>query len=195
MQYLKSVVFILLISSFSIALFGQTSYQLDTAHTFVNFGVERFMVGEVTGRFNGFEGTVVYNPEDLSQTTIDVTISVKSIDTGLDIRDGHLKSAIWLDAENHPKMTFKSKKIAQSEGQTMITADLTIRGITQEVTFPVVMKGPFKDPTQANTLGLSADLIVNRQDFGISMDKKMMNGHSFIGDEVKISIRALAMTR
>ncbi|MEM9545923.1 MAG: YceI family protein [Bacteroidota bacterium] len=195
MQHLKSLLFTFLITGFSIPLSAQTTYQLDPGHTFVNFGVERFMVCEVTGRFNEFAGTIAYHPDDISQTFIDVTIDVKSIDTGLEIRDGHLKSAIWLDADNHPNMTFKSKKVEQSEDQMMITADLTIRGVTREVTFPMKIKGPFKDPTQATTLGLSADAVINRQDFGISMDKKMMNGHSFIGDEVKISIRALAMIK
>ena len=171
---------------------AQTTYQLDKIHTFVNFGVERFMVGEVTGRFNDFEGTVVYNSEDPQQTEITVSIDVKSIDTGFEVRDGHLKSNIWLDAEKYPEITFTSKSIQIETDNLMLTADLTIHGITKEVTFPILIKGPFVDPTQSNTIGLSGELVVDRQDFGISMDKKMLNGHSFIGDEVKISIRALA---
>ena len=171
---------------------AQTTYQLDKIHTFVNFGVERFMVGEVTGRFNDFEGTVVYNSEDPLQTEITVSIDVKSIDTGFEVRDGHLKSNIWLDAEKYPEITFTSKSIQIETDNLMLTADLTIHGITKEVTFPILIKGPFVDPTQSNTIGLSGELVVDRQDFGISMDKKMLNGHSFIGDEVKISIRALA---
>ncbi len=192
MQKLTTLFFVLLFFSISQTLFSQTTYQLDPTHTFINFGIERFMVGEVTGRFNEFEGTVVYNPEDLSHTVIDVSIKVKSIDTGLEVRDGHLKSNIWLNAEKYPEMTFKSKKVFMSEGQTQIIADLTIHGVTQEIAFPITVKGPFTDPTQSNTLGLSADIVVNRQDFGITMDKKMINGHLFIGNEVRISIRALA---
>ena len=171
---------------------AQTTYQIDKIHTFVNFGVERFMVGEVTGRFNDFVGTVVHNTENILQTKINVSIDVKSIDTGFEVRDGHLKSNIWLDAEKYPEITFTSKSLEKTEENLMLTADLTIHGITREVTFPISIKGPFVDPTQSNTIGLSGELIVNRQDFGISMDKKMLNGHSFIGDDVKISIRALA---
>jgi len=191
----KSITLFIVLLSFSISpsLFSQTTYQLDPVHTFINFGVERFMVGEVTGRFNEFEGTVVYNPENPGQTAIDVSIKVKSIDTGLEMRDGHLKSNIWLNAEKYPEIRFKSKKLFKSEEGTQITADLTIHGVTQEVTFPITIKGPFTDPTQTNTLGLSADVVINRQDFGISMDKKMVNGHLFIGNEVRIGIRALAM--
>lgn len=172
---------------------AQHTYQLDPIHTFVNFGVERFMVGEVTGHFNEFSGTIHYNPKDISQTNISATIQVESIDTGFETRDGHLKSSIWLDAENYPDMVFKSKKVDLVEEQLMITADLTIHGVTKELTFPVDVKGPFDDPTKNTTLGLSADLQINRQDFGITFSKKMDNGHLFIGNEVLISIRALAV--
>ena len=192
MQQLKTLVFLFIVICFSQTVISQSTYQIDPTHTFVNFEVERFMVGEVTGRFNEFEGSVVYDPDDLAQANIDVTIQVKSIDTGLEIRDGHLKSNIWLNAEKYPEIKFKSKKVYLSGEQILIAADLTIHGITKELTFPVTIKGPFMDPTQTTTLGLSADLIINRQDFGILMDKKMINGHSFIGNEVKISIRALA---
>lgn len=192
MQKLNTLFFSLLFFAISQSLTAQKTYQLDPTHTFINFGVERFMVGEVTGRFNEFSGTIVYNPEDLSQTRMDVSIKVKSIDTGLEVRDGHLKSNIWLDAEKYPEIKFKSKKVFISDGRTQVTADLTIHGITNEVTFPITIKGPFKDPTQTNTLGLSGEVMVNRQDFGISMDKVMTNGHLFIGNEVRISIRALA---
>ncbi|MEL6559195.1 MAG: YceI family protein [Bacteroidota bacterium] len=192
MLQLKTLAFLFSIISFSSTLSAQSIYQIDPTHTFVNFEVERFMVGEVTGRFNEFQGSVQYNPDDVKQTNIDVTIQVKSIDTGLELRDGHLKSNIWLDAEKYPEIKFRSKKVYLSGEQILIDADLTIHGTTREVTFPMVVKGPFKDPTQANTIGLTADLIINREDFGILMDKKMTNGHLFIGNEVKISIRALA---
>ncbi len=177
------------------SLTAQTTYQLDIPHTFINFGVERFMVGEVTGRFNEFEGKVIYNPEDLSQTIIDVTIKTESIDTGFEVRDGHLKGNTWLDVEKFPRINFKSKKIFLVDDQTQITADLTIHGVTKEVTFPLTIKGPFVDPTKSNSIGLSGELIINRQDFGIIFSKKMDNGHLFIGNEVKINIRALAISK
>ena len=176
-----------------IHLNAQENYQLDPAHTFINFGVERFMVGEVTGRFTDFSGTITYNKDDLSQLDIEVSIKVVSIDTGLEVRDGHLKSNIWLDALKYPEIHFKSKKVQVVDNQTIMTGDLSIHGVTQEITFPFTFKGPFKDPTQSLTIGLAADLTINRQDYGITFSRKMDNGHLFIGNEVKLNIRALGV--
>ena len=189
----KYAIVFFLFSCFSTIGHSQSTYQIDVTHTFINFGVERFMVGEVTGRFNEFSGYLSYNPEDLNQTKIEVSIKTGSIDTGFEIRDGHLKSNVWLDAEKFPEINFKSKRVFLKNDQTFITGDLIIHGVKQEVTFPIVIKGPFIDPTNSKTIAITGELIVNRQDFGITFSKKMDNGHLFIGNEVKISIRALAV--
>lgn len=192
MQNFKTyILFFLLLGSIT-STQAQQTFQLDSGHTFINFAVERFMVGEVTGRFNEFSGTIQFDENDWSKFQAEVSIKVESIDTGLEVRDGHLKSDIWLDAAKYPEITFKSKKVEMEEEQLFMTADLTIHGTTQEIRFPFTLKGPFTDPTKSLTIGLTTDLIVNRQDYGIAFSRKMDNGHLFIGNEVKISIRALA---
>ena len=100
---------------------------------------------------------------------------------------------MWLDTENHDELTFRSSNIKSEDGQWFIEGDLTIKGKTNPVSFPFEMEGPFKDPTGANTIGLSGDLTINRQDYGIQFSKVMDNGELFIGNEVKIRIRALAI--
>lgn len=151
------------------------------------------MVGEVSGRFNEFKGEIHYNPDDLSSFKADVTIQTKTIDTGMEVRDGHLRGKIWLDVETYPEIRFASKKLEQKEDQLMLTADLTIHGVTKEVVFPIEILGPFKDPTQTTSLGLKGGLTINRQDYGIAFSRLMDNGKLFIGNEVRIDIQALAV--
>lgn len=169
------------------------NYRLDPTHTFINFKVERFMVGEVTGRFNDFAGEVHYDPEDLSSFSLNVTIQTKSIDTGLELRDGHLKGEMWLDTERFPEIHFVSQSLDRRSDQLFLTADLTIHGMTNQVEFPIEVLGPFKDPTQTTAIGLKGALTLNRQDYGINFSKLMDNGELFIGNQVKIDIQALAI--
>lgn len=179
----------LLIGGFS--TLAQDSFQLDKGHTLVEFNVARFMVGEVTGKFRDFDGTVTLNSkQDLESANI--TIVTKSLDTDHEVRDGHLRSQIWLDTETHEQITFVSDRVWKKGDVQYISGKLTIRGIENDVEFPYEMQGPFKDPTGMMTVGLKGDLTINRQDYGIKFSKLMDNGELFIGNEVNIRIRALA---
>ncbi len=170
---------------------AQSTYKLDVGHTLIEFNVERFMVGEVTGKFKSYDGKVVLSDDEvISSATL--KIETNSLDTDHEVRDGHLKSAIWLDVENSPEITFESSRVWKDGDQDYIEGQLTIRGTTQTVQFPFEMKGPFKDPTGAMTIGISGDLIIDRQDYGIVFSKLMDNGELFIGNQVRIRIRALA---
>ena len=166
-------------------------FQLDPGHTLIEFNVERFMVGEVTGKFNEFDGYVTI--DDANQVeAVQVTIQATSLDTDHEVRDGHLKSAIWLDTENYDQISFASSGIRKDGDQLWIDGTLTIKDQSNEVSFPFELKGPFKDPTGMTTIGLSGDLIIDRQDYGIQFSRLMDNGELFIGNEVRIRIRALA---
>ena len=149
----------------------------------------------VIGSFNDFAGIVLYNPESESISEANLTIQVESIDTGQSVSDGHLKSGTWMDAENFPTISFQTKSIAAFEEGFIATADLTIHGKTNEVKIPFLVKGPSVDPTQTNAIGISAELVVNRQDYGIAFSKLMTNGNLFIGIEVRIKINALATAK
>ncbi len=182
---------------FLLALFSNfssvnTAYRIDKGHTFIQFGVERFMVGEVLGQFKEFEGDVTLNGDDASSLKVDMIIKTKSLDTGHELRDGHLKGKMWLDTEVYPDIKFKSTKMTKNHGKLMMKGELTIRGITNEVTFPIVFMGPFQDPTKNTTVGIKADFIIDRSDYGIKFNKVMDNGSLFIGKKVNIKIRALA---
>ena len=177
-----------LLLSFNIS--GQ-EFKLDPGHTLIAFNVERFMVGEVTGKFKSFEGSVKLENEKISSA--DISIEVASLDTDQEMRDGHLKGEIWLDAQNYDQILFESSGVRSSGGQLWLDGNLTIKGITNQVSFPFEMKGPFRDPTGAMTIGLTGDLEINRQDYGITFSKTMDNGELFIGNTVRIRIRALGL--
>lgn len=171
------------------------TYVLDPGHTFIGFDVERFLVGEVSGRFNEFTADISMEGDDYSSLSANVTIKVNSLDSNNETRDGHLKGAAWLDAETYPEIKFVSSEVVKDDVENTYTMKgaLTIRGQTRAVNFPVKILGPFKDPTQSTTIGIRADFVIDRFDYGISFNKKMDNGGFFIGNEVKIKIRALAI--
>lgn len=178
---------------FSFTLITTEPYTLDQGHTYIGFDVERFLVGEVSGRFNEFSADVSMKDNDYTTLQLDATIQVASIDSNNKTRDGHLKGTIWLDEANHPTIRFISTSVKKNEyGKYLMTGNFTIKGITNKVTFPIVISGPYKDPTQKTAVGIKADFVINRFDYGINLDKKLRNGSFFIGKDVKIKIRALA---
>ena len=169
------------------------SYTLDMGHTHIGFEVERFMVGEVTGAFNEFAGTISMEGEDVTTLAVNATIQTNSLDSHHSVRDGHLKGEMWLHTEKYPEIVFVSTHVTTTDDDGYVMhGKLTIRGITKSIEFPLEVLGPLKDPTQKIALGLKADLEINRFDYGIQFNKKLDNGSLFIGDMVKIKLRALA---
>lgn len=178
----------------SVGFIQKTSdeYTLDIGHTHIGFDIERFLVGEVSGRFNNFSASISMNGKDFTTFQLDATIQVASIDSNNKTRDGHLKGKIWLDEAAHPEIHFKSKSVRKEGNEYLMKGDFTIKGVTKEVEFPIVITEPFVDPTNTTTIGIKADFTINRFDYGINLSKKMKNGSFFIGKDVKIKIRALA---
>lgn len=183
---------IILFTAFTVP---KDSYVLDVGHTYIGFDVERFMVGEVSGRFNEFSASIEMEGEDFTTLQLDATIKVASIDSNNETRDGHLKAPIWLDEKNHPEIKFKSTSVEKDGEQYIMKGDFTIKGTTKSIAFPITLAGPFKGPTQSTTVGIKADLTINRFDYGINLSKKLKDGSYFIGKDVKIKIRALAVKK
>lgn len=169
---------------------ARASWELDPLHTGIHFKVRHLMVSSVRGDFEKFSGTVNYNEADITKTTADFTVDVKSVSTRIGKRDEHLRSPDFFDAEKHPTMTFKSKKaVADGPGKFKLTGDLTIRGVAKEVTFSV--EGPYpvaKDPMGGYHTGASATVTINRKDFGLKWNAALETGGVMVGDEVEITI-------
>ena len=173
-----------------------TTWQIDPAHTAAGFAVKHLMISTVRGQFKGVTGTVVWDDQDVSKSTIEVTIDATTVDTSEPTRDKDLKSEKFFDVAKYPTITFKSKKIENvSAGKLKVTGDLTIHGVTKEVVLDV--EGPsntVKDPWGNTRVAASATTKVNRQDYGVKWNANIDGGGVVVGDDVNITID-LEMTK
>ena len=166
------------------------TWQIDPAHTNVEFTVRHLMISNVKGQFEKTTGTINTDPANLTASSIDATIDASSINTRVDMRDGHLKSPDFLDVAKYPTITFKSTKIeADGPGQWKVTGDLTLHGVTKPVVLAVEATGePIKDPNGNTRAGASATTKIDRREYGLTWNKALEAGGVVVGDEVKISI-------
>jgi polyisoprenoid-binding protein YceI len=178
------------------ALAATATWQIDPAHTAAGFSVRHMMIATVRGQFKGVTGTVLWDDQDINNSTVDVNIDANTIDTGEPKRDADLKSANFLDVKNYPTITFKSTKIEKiSAGKMKVTGNLTIHGVTKQVVLDVEgPSGAVKDPWGNTRVALNATTTVNRMDYGVKWNAKMDSGGMVVGDDVNINID-LEMTK
>ena len=169
-----------------------TQWQIDPAHSAAHFSVRHLMISNVRGEFSKLSGSVLIDSADMSRSSVEVHLETSSINTREPQRDEHLRSADFLDVANHPTMTFRSKHtVAAGPEHYKVTGDLTIRGVTKEVTFDV--EGPtaaVKDPWGNVRAGINATAKINRKDFGLVWNALLEGGGVMVGDEVSITIEA-----
>ena len=160
------------------------TWKIDPNHSAAQFSVRHLGVSTVRGAFMKVSGSASYDPADPSKNSVDVTIDASSVDTRVEMRDNDLRSPNFLDVQKYPTITFKSKQSKSAgAGKLEIVGDLTIHGVTKEVTLDVDgPSAPIKDPWGNQRIGASASTKINRRDFGI-------NGASgAVGDEITIII-------
>jgi polyisoprenoid-binding protein YceI len=170
------------------------TYKIDKSHSEVIFQV-RHLVTKVRGRFDEFEGMVQLNEEKPDLSSVDFTIQATSIDTNEKDRDTHLRSADFFDIEKFPTITFRSKGVVKKSNESFdVRGDLTIHGVTKEITLPVTHLGKAKDPWGNERVGFEAEITLNRKDFGLTWNAPLELGGFLVGDEVKasLSIQAVA---
>ena len=167
-----------------------TTWQIDPQHTAAGFAVKHLMISTVRGQFKGVTGTINWEDQDISKSTVDITIDANTVDTSEPKRDADLKSDKFFDVAKYPTITFKSKKIEQvSAGKLKITGDLTIRGVTKEAVLDVEgPTPPVKDPWGNTRVAANATTKLNRQDFGVKWNANMDGGGVVVGDDVAITI-------
>ena len=173
------------------------TWQIDPAHTNVEFSVRHMMISNVKGQFQKTSGTVDVNGKDPTSAKIDATIDATSINTRVDKRDAHLKSPAFLDVDKFPTITFKSTKIeADGPGKWKVTGDLTLHGVTKPVVLDVESTGtPVTDPMGDTRAGASATTKISRKDFGLTWNQPLETGGVMVGDEVAISIDVEAIKK
>jgi polyisoprenoid-binding protein YceI len=172
---------------------GPNQWRIDASHSAANFSVRHLMVSTVRGRLGPISGTVEYDGKDIRSVKADVTIDVNGIDTQNDKRDGHLRSADFFDAANHPHVTFKSVRVEPGTGGAFkLVGDLTIRGTTKEVALDVEAPSTIARGTGLVT-GTSATTRIKRLEYGLKYNS-MVEAGPVVGDEVTITID-LELTR
>ena len=159
------------------------TWQIDPMHSAAQFSVRHLGISTVRGQFEKLSGTVTYDPATPDKTSIAASIDTNSVNTRVEMRDNDLRSPNFLDAAKFPKITFKSKRIDRSGSTLKVIGDLTIHGVTKEVTLDVDGPTPaIKDPMGNSRMGASASTKINRRDFGVN------GAPAMAGDEVLITL-------
>ncbi len=168
---MKRLFLFLLATSLSVATFAQTKWKVDPMHSFVNFSVKHSGISFVDGSFKKFDGEFTSSKEDLTDAKINFSADVASINTSVDMRDNHLKSDDFFNAEKYPKMTFVSTAFKKVKDNTYaLTGKLTIRDVTKDITFAVIYGGTAKDQQGNTKAGFTASTTINRLDYNIKYD-------------------------
>jgi len=160
------------------------TYDIDPAHSSFTFTVQHMMISNVPGEFDSFSGQVMYDPSDLADSKANISIDANSINTHVAKRDAHLKSPDFFDAAKYPAITFVSTKVTA----TAITGNLTMKGVTKEVTIPVTISGPVATMMGGQAVGITGALTINRQDWGINWNKTLDKGGLAVSNNVNITV-------
>lgn len=167
------------------------TWEFDKAHSAAGFAVRHLMISTVRGEFHNLAGAIEWDGKEAASVKIDATVDVATVDTREPKRDAHLKTPDFFDAEKFPTMSFKSKK-AESAGtnKMKVTGDLTIRGVTKEVTLDVEFTPIIKDPWGNEKFGATATTTIDRTQFGVLWNKTLDAGGVVVSNNVTITIDA-----
>ncbi len=172
------------------ATLAAQEWEIDSAHSSVQFAVRHMMVATVRGQFGKLTGKVRWDPNKPSEAGVVAQVEVASIDTREPKRDAHLRSADFFDAEKFPTMSFRSTSLTPAgPGRHKLTGELTIRGVTRPVVFDVEGPGqPVKGMRGELRTGATATAKINRKDFGITWNRVLDGGGVVVGDEVLVTV-------
>ncbi len=170
------------------SVFAQSEWKVDKSHSKIQFEVSHMVISSVTGFFKKYDIQIETTQDDFSDAKISFTADVNSIDTDNEKRDKHLKSADFFDAENHPQIKFKSKSFEKTEeGKYKLVGDITMRGITKEISLDVKYKGTVTDPWGSTRAGFVITGEINRFEFGLNWNKLIEAGGAVVGKTVEIT--------
>ena len=167
-----------------------TQWKIDPMHSEADFAIKHMAISTVHGSFHGLSGVITFDPANVAKSSVEATIPVDTVDTGVAPRDTDLKSPRFFDATQFPTMTFKSTSVRKAGDHYDVAGDLTLHGVTK----PVVLKleEPGKEETGMDKKsvhrGFTATTTINRQDFGLTFNGTLSSGDAVLGDEVKIEI-------
>jgi len=174
----------------TISSFAQSTWVIDNIHSKVKFSVSHLVISEVEGDFGVYSGTLQSSSPDFTDANIDFSVDVQSINTGNEMRDRHLKSDDFFNAERYPKMTFTSVSWKKTTDQNyLLEGDLTIRDVTKRVSFAVVYGGTVKDGYGNTKAGFKGTAVINRLDYGLKWNVLTEAGGATVGKDVTVTLK------
>ena len=190
-MYRKFAVIAAFLAAGSLISQAQTStWKIDPPHSGAEFSIRHMGLSNVHGKFGNVNGTIMMDEKDFTKSSVNATVDVTTVDTGVTKRDDHLKSADFFEVAKYPTMTFLSKKITASGDDYHVIGDLTLHGVTKTV--DLTMDKPGKEQTgmdgKSIHRGFSATTTIHRQDFGLVWNGTLKSGDNVLGDDVKVSL-------
>ncbi|HEY1695377.1 MAG TPA: YceI family protein [Polyangiaceae bacterium] len=165
------------------------TYDVDRTHSEISFTVRHMVFAKVRGQFKDWEAKLTYDPVDPSKSSLRVEVATASIDTREAKRDEHLRSGDFFESEKYPSMVFVSKRVQPAgAGKYTVLGDLTLHGVTKEISLEVEETGRGKDPWGNSRLGFSAKGALNRSDFGLKWNQALETGGMLVSDKVEIEV-------
>lgn len=184
---MKNLALIVLVAA-SAAFGAPQTWDIDASHSTASFKVKHLLVTNVKGDVGGLEGKFTTDGDDMTKLTIDAKADMRTITTNNKDRDKHLNAEDFFHTKKFPTTTFKSKKVTKEGDKLKILGDLTLRGVTKEVTLDAEpLTAPVNDPWGSIRRGFSAHTKISRKDFGVSFSKTLETGGAIVGDEVDIN--------
>jgi polyisoprenoid-binding protein YceI len=168
-------------------------YRLDQAHSVIGFSIRHNELTLVTGRFKDFTGTIHFDDKDVTRASVEFKAKVESIDTGVEARDKHLRTADFFEVAKYPEMTFKSTRVERKGKGYVLSGDLTLKGVTRQVALPFTITGAIKDGRGNTRIGIAAQTKVDRRDYGITWGHALAGGGFDVGHDVAIDLHLEAI--
>jgi polyisoprenoid-binding protein YceI len=164
------------------------TYTFDKAHTRIGFTAQHLVISSVDGRFKDFDGTITLDPNDITKSSVKITIKTASVDTDNESRDNDLRNSEFLDVAKYPEMTFVSDKIEKRGDGYVAIGTFTLKGVSKTLELPFTFAGPIADPWGMQRVAAKASTKINRKDYGVNYNQAMKNGTALVGNEVTISL-------
>ncbi|QMV18401.1 protein yceI precursor [Granulicella sp. 5B5] len=167
-----------------------TDWKIDNTHSEADFAIRHMAISTVHGSFRAVSGVIRFDAADVTKSSINATIDVASVDTGVAARDTHLKSPDFFEVAKYPSMTFKSTNVAKAEDGYAVTGNLTLHGVTRSVVLQLDAPGKEETGMDGKSLhrGFTAHTTLNRKDFGLNWNGTLKSGDAALGDEVRIEL-------
>lgn len=165
-----------------------TKFEIDSAHSNIGFSMPVLGgLSNVRGKFTDFTVAIIYDDADVTKSSVTANIKAASIDTGIERRDAHFRTADFFDAEKFPEITFKSSRVEKKGKHLIAHGTFTMRGVSKEISLPFTINGISKDPKSGKTtLGVTARTTINRRDYGINFSRP--DNPNFLSDQVELEL-------